>query len=104
MSSVNPEKGCLLLALAHPDDEIGAVGTIAAHRALGVRVVMLFLSRGEMTESLGPLSAEEVGAARVQHAQEIARMGRRGLHDFNGWWRRPSEAFPATHGTPPTME
>jgi N-acetylglucosamine malate deacetylase 1 len=66
--------GCLLLALAHPDDEIGAVGTIAAHRALGVRVVMLFLTRGEMTESLGPLSAEEVGAARVEHAQEIARV------------------------------
>jgi N-acetylglucosamine malate deacetylase 1 len=71
---VNSATGCLLVALSHPDDEIGCVGTIAAHRALGVRVVLLFLTRGEMTESLGPLSAEEVGAARVQHAQEIARL------------------------------
>lgn len=63
--------GCLLVALAHPDDEVGVAGTIAVHRALGVRVVMLFLSRGEMTESLGPLSAEEVGAIRMKHAEEV---------------------------------
>jgi N-acetylglucosamine malate deacetylase 1 len=68
------ESGCLLLALAHPDDEVGCAGTIAVHRALGVRVVLLFLTRGEMTESLGPLSAEEVGAARVKHAEEMARL------------------------------
>ena len=66
--------GCLLVALSHPDDEIGCVGTIAAHRALGVRVVLLFLTRGEMTESLGPLPPEEVAAARVKHAEEIARI------------------------------
>ena len=54
---------------------MGGVGTVAAHRALGVRVVLLFLTRGEMTESLGPLSADEVGAARVPaSAQEIARI------------------------------
>ena len=66
--------GCLLVALAHPDDEVGVAGTIAVHRALGVRVVMLFLSRGEMTESLGPLSAEEVGAIRMTHAEEVGRL------------------------------
>jgi LmbE family N-acetylglucosaminyl deacetylase len=71
---VNSATGCLLVALSHPDDEIGCVGTIAAHRALGVRVVLVFLTRGEMTEALGPLSAEEVGAVRIQHAQEIARI------------------------------
>ena len=41
----------LLVALAHPDDEIGCAGTIAAHSALGHRVVLLFLTRGEMTEA-----------------------------------------------------
>jgi LmbE family N-acetylglucosaminyl deacetylase len=35
---------------------------------------LLFLTRGEMTEALGPLPAEEVAAKRVAHAQEIARM------------------------------
>ena len=77
--------GCLLVALAHPDDEIGCVGTIAAHRALGVRVVMLFLSRGEMTESLGPLTPAEIGAERTRHAGQVAGMLDCDLHfmDFN---------------------
>jgi len=66
--------GCLLVALAHPDDEVGFVGTIAAHRAQGVRVVLLFLTRGEMTEALGPLSAEKVAAERTQHAEQVGRM------------------------------
>ena len=45
---------------------------MAAHRAQGVRVVLLFLTRGEMTEALGPLSPEEVGAARIAHAHHVA--------------------------------
>ena len=53
---------------------MSCVGTIAAHRAAGVRVVLLFLTRGEMTESLGPLTAEEVAAQREQHGLEIGRM------------------------------
>ncbi|MGH7471520.1 MAG: PIG-L deacetylase family protein [Longimicrobiales bacterium] len=66
--------GCLLVALSHPDDEVGCLGTIAKHRALGARVVMLFLTRGEMTEALGPRSAEEIGAERARHAEHVARM------------------------------
>jgi N-acetylglucosamine malate deacetylase 1 len=62
----------LLVALAHPDDEVGVAGTIAAHAALGHRVVMLFLTKGEMTESLGPLSAEEVARLRVEHGRAAA--------------------------------
>jgi N-acetylglucosamine malate deacetylase 1 len=59
----------LLVALSHPDDEVGCAGTIAAHAAAGCRVVMLFLTRGEMTESLGPLSAGEVGRRREEHGR-----------------------------------
>ncbi|HSJ14201.1 MAG TPA: PIG-L family deacetylase [Longimicrobiales bacterium] len=62
----------LLVALAHPDDEIGCAGTMALHAALGHRVVMLFLTRGEMTEALGPLGAAEVAARRTEHAHEAA--------------------------------
>ena len=64
--------GTLLVALSHPDDEIGCLGTMALHRTLGHRVVLLFLTRGEMTESLGPLSADEIGRVRVGHANHIA--------------------------------
>jgi N-acetylglucosamine malate deacetylase 1 len=62
----------LLVALSHPDDEIGCAGTIAAHAALGCRVVMLFLTRGEMTESMGPLSAEEVARRRTEQGTHAA--------------------------------
>jgi N-acetylglucosamine malate deacetylase 1 len=64
----------LLVVLSHPDDEIGCAGTIAAHATAGHRVVLVFLTHGEMTESLGPLSAEEVALRRLQHAEESARM------------------------------
>jgi N-acetylglucosamine malate deacetylase 1 len=64
----------LLVALAHPDDEVGCAGTIAAHVARGCRVVMLFLTRGEMTESLGPLPADEVARRRTEHGTTAAEM------------------------------
>ena len=62
----------LLIALSHPDDEIGCAGTIAAHAAAGHRVVMMFLSRGEMTESLGSSDAQHVAEQRMQHGREAA--------------------------------
>jgi N-acetylglucosamine malate deacetylase 1 len=62
----------LLVALSHPDDEVGCAGTIAAHVALGHRVVLLMLTRGEMTESLGPLDATEVARLRTEHGREAA--------------------------------
>jgi N-acetylglucosamine malate deacetylase 1 len=62
----------LLVAMSHPDDEVGCAGTIAAHVAAGHRVVVLFLTRGEMTESLGPLDAAEVARLRTQHGRAAA--------------------------------
>lgn len=56
----------LLVALAHPDDEVGAAGTILAHRERGDRVVVLWLTRGEMASSLASLSVEEVIRRRME--------------------------------------
>ena len=64
----------LLAIFAHPDDEIGCAATLAAHSASGHRVVLVFLTHGEMTEALGPLSAEEVGQRRREHAVEAGRI------------------------------
>ncbi len=64
----------LLVALAHPDDEVGCAGTIAAHVAHGHRVVMLFLTAGEMTESLGPHATSEVARRRTEHAYQAGRI------------------------------
>lgn len=64
----------LLVALSHPDDEVGCAGTIAAHAARGIRVVLLFLTRGEMTEALGSPDAAEVARLRMEHGREAARI------------------------------
>lgn len=64
----------VLVALSHPDDEVGCAGTVLAHRARGDRVVLLWLTRGEMTEVYGDLDLEEVARRRVQQGQEAARI------------------------------
>lgn len=64
----------LLVALSHPDDEVGCAGTIAAHRAAGHRVVLLWLTRGEMTEALGRLEPEEVARRRCAQGEAVARL------------------------------
>lgn len=68
------ERQTLLVVLAHPDDELGAAGTIAAQRARGDRVVLLWLTRGEMTEAFGPLERGEVAKRREEQAAEAARI------------------------------
>lgn len=67
-------KRTLLVALAHPDDEVGAAGAIRAQRERGDRVVLLWLTRGEMTQAFGPLSVEEVARRRVELGAEAARL------------------------------
>jgi LmbE family N-acetylglucosaminyl deacetylase len=58
------QRETLLVGLAHPDDEVGVAGTILAQRARGDRVVIVWLSAGEMTEAFGPLPIREVAARR----------------------------------------
>lgn len=55
----------LLVVLAHPDDEVLCAGTILAQRAAGSRVVLLWLTRGEMTQAFGELPTREVAERRV---------------------------------------
>lgn len=64
----------LLVALAHPDDEVACAGTIAVHAARGDRVVLLWLTRGGMTEALGRLPYEEVARRRTAHGEDAARI------------------------------
>ena len=64
----------LLIALSHPDDEVGCAGTIAMHAADGQRVVMLFLTRGEMTEALGISDPRKVAELRIQHASDVGEI------------------------------
>ena len=59
----------LLVALAHPDDELGAAGTILAQREHGDRVVVLWLTRGGMTEAFGGVPPEEVVRRRMDQGR-----------------------------------
>ena len=64
----------LLVGLAHPDDEVGAAGTILAQKARGDRVVVVWLTRGEMTEAFGPIPTEQVAARREEHGRRAGEI------------------------------
>jgi LmbE family N-acetylglucosaminyl deacetylase len=64
----------LLVGLAHPDDELGAAGTILAQAARGDRVVIVWLTRGEQTEAFGPVSTEEVARRREVQGQRAGEI------------------------------
>lgn len=64
----------ILVALTHPDDEVGCSGTVAAHRAAGDRVVLLWLTRGEMTEIYGGMSTREVIETRIEQGRRAAEI------------------------------
>lgn len=64
----------VLVALTHPDDEVGCSGTVAAHRAAGDRVVLLWLTRGEMTEIYGSMSTREVIETRLAQGRGAAEI------------------------------
>lgn len=64
----------LLVGLAHPDDELGAAGTILAQRARGDRVMIVWLTRGEMTEAFGPLPTAEVARRREEQGRRASEI------------------------------
>jgi len=68
------ETKTILSLFAHPDDELGAIGTLANHVERGDRVVMCWTTYGELTTLLPELSIEEVKKEREKHASEIANI------------------------------
>lgn len=64
----------LLVGLAHPDDEVGVAGAILAQRSRGDRVVVVWLSAGEMTEAFGPIPIEEVAERRREHGRRAGEI------------------------------
>lgn len=68
------DRQTLLVAVAHPDDEVPAAGTVLAQRARGDRVVLLWLTRGEMTEAFGAIPPEEVARRRVEQGRRAGEI------------------------------
>jgi N-acetylglucosamine malate deacetylase 1 len=64
----------LLVVLAHPDDEVVTAGAILAQKAAGSRVVVLWLTRGEMTQAFGDLPPDEVARRRMALGETAAEI------------------------------
>lgn len=64
----------LLVALAHPDDEVGMVAAMASQVARGDRVVLIWMTRGEATDAYGKLPIEEVAARRDALASRVGTL------------------------------
>ncbi len=63
----------ILVIAPHPDDEtLGCGGTLASHASKGDRVVVAFLTSGEL--GIKSASPEQVWAVREKEASEAARV------------------------------
>jgi len=62
----------LMAVFAHPDDEIGAAGTLALHARRGDRVLLVWMTRGELASQFGEASPKEVARVREGHGAHVA--------------------------------
>jgi LmbE family N-acetylglucosaminyl deacetylase len=59
---------------AHPDDEVGALGTLANHVDRGDRVVLAWMTCGENTSMSKAKTPAEVARERRAHGQEVGKI------------------------------
>ena len=59
---------------AHPDDEVGALGTLANHVDRGDRVVLAWMTCGENTSMSKGKTPTEVARERRGHGQEVGKI------------------------------
>lgn len=62
----------IIAVFAHPDDEIGCVGTLAKHAANGDEVLLVWTTLGELASQFGDASHEEVTQIRREHGAWVA--------------------------------
>jgi LmbE family N-acetylglucosaminyl deacetylase len=62
----------VMAVFAHPDDEIGAAGTLALHARRGDEVLLVWMTRGELASQFGDLPGEEVARIREGHGAHVA--------------------------------
>lgn len=71
---VEDEKITVVSLFAHPDDELGAIGTLANHAERGDNVILLWTTYGELTTKFPDYSIEEIKNERRKHGEEIAKI------------------------------
>lgn len=63
----------LLAVFAHPDDEIGCVGTLRQHALRGDEIMLVWTTYGELASQFGKASCEEVRRVRQAHGAWVAQ-------------------------------
>ncbi len=61
-----------MAVFAHPDDEIGCIGTLAKHAARGDEVLLVWTTLGELASQFGDATHEEVRQVRREHGAWVA--------------------------------
>ncbi len=64
----------LMAVFAHPDDEIGAAGTLALHARRGDRVLLVWMTRGELASRFGAMEEARVAEIREGHGAHVAQL------------------------------
>ncbi len=62
----------LIAVLAHPDDELGCIGTLAKHAARGDEVMLVWTTHGELASQFGDSDHAEVRRVRQEHGSWVA--------------------------------
>ncbi|MFC4455715.1 PIG-L deacetylase family protein [Deinococcus sonorensis] len=63
----------IMAVFAHPDDEIGCIGTLAKHAARGDQVMLVWTTLGELASQFGDAPHEEVTRIRQEHGAWVAQ-------------------------------
>lgn len=61
----------ILAVFTHPDDEIGCVGTLANHASRGDRVILAWMTYGEMTSFFGDMDSDRIAEERKKHGDRV---------------------------------
>lgn len=62
----------IMAIFAHPDDELGCVGTLSKHARAGGKVKLVWMTRGELASQFGSTLPNDVARIREQHGQWVA--------------------------------
>ncbi|MCY3411262.1 MAG: PIG-L family deacetylase [Candidatus Heimdallarchaeota archaeon] len=71
---MSEETRTVVALFAHPDDELGAIGTLTNHALRGDQVILLWTTYGELTTMFPGFTQEEIKRERRIHGEEIAKI------------------------------
>ncbi len=71
---MNNEEKTILACVAHPDDEIGCIGTLVNHVNRGDKVVLAWTTSGEMASHFNGMTFSEVKEIREKQGEDVGKI------------------------------